>query len=359
MSSYFRNLVKDINDENTNFASDGLSAGQFTGTVDTGSYIFNALLSGDIHGGMPNNKILALAGESSTGKTFFALGVVKQFLDDNPNAAVFYFDTEAAITKDMMIERGIDAERVVISEPDSVQSFRFTALKILENYGNTPKDERPPMMLVLDSLGQLSTTKELEDTMEGKETRDMTRAQVLKAAFRVLTLKLAKVQVPMIVTNHVYDVVGSYFPTKSMSGGSGLKYCASQIIFLSKKKDKDGTEIVGNIIKCKTDKSRFTKENKVVEVKLHYDTGLDRHYGLLELAEKHGVIKKVSTRYELPDGSKVFGKAINSNPQKYFTEEIMEQLNVAAKKEFTYGTHNDEDIVDEDIVDEILENQNV
>ena len=140
----------------------------------------------------------------------------------------------------------------------------------------------------------------------------------------------------------------SYVPTKSMSGGSGLKYCASQIIFLSKKKDKDGTEVVGNIIKCKTDKSRFTKENKVVEVKLHYDTGLDRHYGLLELAEKHGVIKKVSTRYELPDGSKVFGKAINSNPQKYFTEEIMEQLNAAAKKEFTYGAMVEEDIIEVD-----------
>ena len=206
--SYFRNLVKGINDENTNFASDGLSAGQFTGTVDTGSYIFNALLSGSIYGGMPNNKILALAGESATGKTFFALGIVKQFLDDNPDAAVFYFDTEAAITKDMMLERGIDAERVIISEPESVQSFRHTALQILDKYGNTPKDERPPMMMVLDSLGQLSTTKELEDTMEGKETRDMTRAQVLKAAFRVLTLKLAKVQVPMVVTNHVYDVVG-------------------------------------------------------------------------------------------------------------------------------------------------------
>lgn len=349
--------MKEIKDENTSFAIDGLSSGQFTGTVDTGSYIFNALLSGDLYGGAPNNKILALAGESATGKTFFALGMVKQFLDDHPDAAVFYFDTEAAVTKDMMVERGIDAERVIISEPDSVQSFRYVALKILENYGNTPKDERPPMMMVLDSLGQLSTTKELEDTLEGKETRDMTRAQVLKAAFRVLTLKLAKVQVPMIVTNHVYDVVGSYVPTKSMSGGSGLKYCASQIIFLSKKKDKDGNEVVGNIIRCKTDKSRFTKENKVVEVKLHYDTGLDRHYGLLELAEKYGVIKKVSTRYELPDGSKVFGKAINSNPEKYFTEEMMVELNEAAKREFTYGAAYETD--DEEELEPQLLNEDV
>jgi RecA/RadA recombinase len=347
--SYFRDLVKSLKDENTSFAADGISSGQFSGSVNTGSHIFNALLSGDLFGGMPNNKILALAGESSTGKTFFALGILKQFLKDHPTGAVFYFDTEAAVTKDMINERGIDGERVIISEPDSVQSFRHSALKILESYGKTPIDERPPMMMVLDSLGQLSTTKELEDTLDGKETRDMTRAQVLKAAFRVLTLKLARLNVPMIVTNHVYDSVGGMFPTKAMSGGSGLRYCASQIIFLSKRKDKDGTEVIGNIIRCKTDKSRFTKENKQVEIKLSFDSGLDQYYGLLELAEKYGIFKKVSTRYELPDGTKVFGKSINNNPKKYYTDEIMTKLNEAAKKEFTYGSSwADEENEDED-----------
>ena len=104
----------------------------------------------------------------------------------------------------------------------------------------------------------LSTTKEVEDTADGKETRDMTRAQVLKAAFRVLTLKLGKAKVPMVVTNHTYDVVGSMFPTKEMGGGSGLKYAASSIVYLSKKKEKDGTEVVGNIVHCKNAKSRLT-----------------------------------------------------------------------------------------------------
>ena len=220
----------------------------------------------------------------------------------------------------MLESRGVDASRVIISEPDSVQKFRHTCLQILENYSSSKPEERPPMMIVLDSLGQLSTSKEIEDSMEGKETRDMTRAQVLKAAFRVLNLKMAKVNVPMIITNHVYDVVGSYFPTKEMSGGSGLKYTASQISFLTKKKDKEGTEIVGNIIKVKMQKSRFTKENKVVEVRLTYDKGLDRYYGLLDLAEKYDIFKKVSTRYELPNGNKEFGKTINSNPQKFFTK---------------------------------------
>ena len=140
------------------------------------------------------------------------------------------------------------------------------------------------MMMCLDSLGMLSTTKEIEDTAEGKETRDMTRAQVVKGAFRVLTLKLGRRGVPMIVTNHTYDVIGSMFPQKEMGGGSGLKYAASSIIYLSKKKEKDGTEVIGNIIHCKNAKSRLTVENRMVDVRLNYETGLDRYYGLLDLA---------------------------------------------------------------------------
>jgi RecA/RadA recombinase len=337
MSNFFKNIVKELNDDNTNFGDSGLNSSEFSGTVDTGSYILNAVLSGSIYGGVPNNKILAFAGESATGKTFFALGVIKKFLDDNKDGAVFYFDTEAAVTKDMLESRGVDASRVIISEPDSVQKFRHTCLQILENYSSAKPEERPPMLIVLDSLGQLSTSKEIEDSMEGKETRDMTRAQVLKAAFRVLNLKMAKVNVPMIITNHVYDVVGSYIPMKEMSGGSGLKYTASQICFLTKKKDKEGTEIVGNIIKVKMQKSRFTKENKVVEVRLTYDKGLDRYYGLLDLAEKYDIFKKVSTRYELPNGNKEFGKTINSNPQKFFTKEILDKLDKCAREEFMYG----------------------
>ena len=337
MTDFFRNIVKELNDDNTHIAADGLGSSEFSGTIDTGSYIFNALLSGSIHGGAPNNKVLALAGESATGKTFFALGIVKRFLDDNPNGAVFYFDTEAAVTKSMMEERGIDSNRVIVSEPDTIQKFRHTSIQILDNYAKTPEDSRPPMMMVLDSLGQLSTTKEVEDTTEGKETRDMTKAQLIKATFRVLNLKLAKVNVPLLITNHVYDIIGAYIPTKEMGGGSGLKYTASQIVFLSKKKDKDGKDVVGNIIRCRLIKSRFTKENKDVEVKLSYDSGLDRYYGLLELAEKYDIIKKVSTRYELPDGSKVFGKAINKDPEKYFTDDLLQQLEVAAAREFKYG----------------------
>jgi len=337
MTSFIKNLVEAIKDEDTSIVADGQGSAEFSGCIDTGSYILNAVLSGSIHGGVPNNKITAFAGESATGKTFFVLGIVKSFLDSHPEAGVMYYDTEAAVTRQMMEERGIDTKRVIVAEMDTIQRFRTHAIKTLEYYEKSGKD-RPPFMMVLDSLGLLSTTKEMEDTSEGKETRDMTKAQVIKAAFRVLTLKLAKVKVPLLVTNHVYAAVGSYVPTNEISGGSGLKYAASTIAMLSKKKDKDSNnDVVGNIIKVKMHKSRLSKENGQVEVRLSYDKGLDRYYGLLELAEKYNIIKKVSTRYEMPNGAKLFGKEINTNPEKYFTDDLLKQLDECAKQEYSYG----------------------
>jgi RecA/RadA recombinase len=347
---FLKDMVKGI--DNTNLLSEGGNSSEYSGSIDTGSYALNALMSGSIYGGVPNNKITAFAGESATGKTFFVLSVLKTFLDKNPEGGVIYFDTEAAVTKGMMADRGIDTTRVVIAEPTSIEEFRTSATRILTNYIDTPAESKKPMLMVLDSLGMLSSMKELEDTEAGANKRDMTKAQLLRGTFRVLSLKLAKANVPLLVTNHVYDVVGAYVPTKEISGGSGLKYAASSIIMLGKKKDKDGTEVVGNIIKATTHKSRFTKENKKIEIKLSYDKGLDRYYGLLDLAEKYNVIKKVSTRYELPDGSKVFGKAINSDPEKYFTPELLEQLDACAAKEFMYGREVEvEEVESEDVAD--------
>ena len=335
MNDFLKDIAK-LN-EYGGIVEDGVEAGDVASFIDTGSHIFNALLSGSIHGGLPSNKITALAGESATGKTFFLMGIVKSFLDSDPNAGVIYFESESAITKQMIVDRGIDPKRMVMMPVTTVQQFRTQALRVLDMYLEKDEADRQPMFLCLDSLGMLSTTKEVEDTAEGKETRDMTRAQVLKAAFRVLTLKLGRAKVPMVVTNHTYDVVGSMFPTKEMGGGSGLKYAASSIVYLSKRKEKDGSEVVGNIIHCKNHKSRLTKENKIVDVRLTYDKGLDRYYGLLELAEKYEVFKKSGPRFELPDGSKQYAKTILNDPDKFFTEDIMHKLDLAAETEFKYG----------------------
>ena len=334
MNDFLKDIIKQTGNEYAALVSDGVEGADVDNFIDTGSYIFNALLSGSIHGGLPSNKITAIAGESATGKTFFVMGMVKSFLDANPDAGVLYFESESAITKQMVIDRGIDPQRMVMIPVTTVQEFRTQAIKVLDNYLET--SNKKPMMFVLDSLGMLSTSKEVEDSEAGKETRDMTRAQVVKSIFRVLTLKLGKADVPLLVTNHTYDVVGAYIPTKEMGGGSGLKYAASSIIYLSKKKEKDGKDVVGNIIKCKNAKSRLTKENSTVETRLFYDRGLDRYYGLLELGEKYGIFKRKGNRVVVGESS-VYPSAILKDPEQYFTPEIMQKLDEAAAKEFRYG----------------------
>ena len=331
---FLKDIVKEIGDEYTTVARDIDDTENY---VDTGSYIFNALVSGSIFGGVSGNKITAIAGESSTGKTFFSLAVVKNFLDSNPNGYCLYFDTEAAVNKSLLESRGIDLDRLVVANVVTVEQFRTYALKAVDMYLKTPEEDRKPCMFVLDSLGMLSTEKEIKDALDDKQVRDMTKSQLIKGAFRMLTLKLGQARIPMIVTNHTYDVIGSYVPTKEMGGGSGLKYAASTIIYLSKKKEKDGTEVIGNLIKAKTHKSRLSKENKDVTVRLYYDErGLDRYFGLLELGEIGGLWKNVAGRYVMGD-KKVYAKQILKEPEKYFTDEVMQQLDEIAMKEFSYG----------------------
>ena len=330
---FLKDIVKEIGDDYTKLAADIDDTESY---VDTGSYIFNGLVSGSIFGGVSGNKITAIAGESSTGKTFFSLAVVKNFLDSNPDGYCLYFDTEAAVNKSLLASRGVDLTRVVCVNVVTIEEFRTKALKAVDIYLKKP-DERKPCMFVLDSLGMLSTEKEIRDALDDKQVRDMTKSQLVKGAFRMLTLKLGQANIPLIVTNHTYDVIGSYVPTKEMGGGSGLKYAASTIIYLSKKKEKDGTEVVGNLIKAKTHKSRLSKENKDVTVRLYYDErGLDRYYGLLELGELGGLWKNVAGRYEI-DGKKVYAKAILKDPETYFTEEVLQKLDQIARREFSYG----------------------
>ena len=331
---FLKEIVKEIGDDFTQLASDIDETEVF---IDTGSYIFNGLISGSIFGGVSNNKITAIAGESSTGKTYFSLAVVKNFLDTNPDGYCLYFDTEAAVNKGLLESRGIDTTRLVVVNVVTIEEFRSKALKAVDIYLKTTEEDRKPCMFVLDSLGMLSTEKEIRDALDDKQVRDMTKSQLVKGAFRMLTLKLGQANVPLIVTNHTYDVIGAYVPTKEMGGGSGLKYAASTIIYLSKAKEKDGTEVVGNVIKAKTVKSRLSKENKQVSIRLFYDErGLDKYYGLLDLAEKYDIVKKVGNRYEIK-GKKVYAKEVYSNPEKYFDDEIMQALDEASRKEYSYG----------------------
>ncbi len=218
---FVRQMQKLIKDDYTSVLEDGEVSAEYGSTIDTGSYALNALLSGSIYGGLADNKVLALAGETSVGKSFFTLAIEKAFMDTFPGSFTLKYDTESATNKEMMKSRGIDPKRVIVSEPESVEKFRTHCVKFVDEYMKAPT--RPRCMVSLDSLGNLSTNKEVTDITDGTDKRDMTRSGLIRGAFRVLRLRLAKAKIPMIVTAHVYDVIGAYIPTKEMGGGCLVK----------------------------------------------------------------------------------------------------------------------------------------
>ena len=352
-----------------------------TGFIDTGSYALNALLSASLYGGTPNNRTVMFAGDPSAGKTFFILAAVREFLEANPDARVVYYDTEYALDEESVANRGIDMDRFYLQQPEHWQDFKTKCLNLMEAYEESGK-KRPPMLLVLDSLGQLPTKKEIEDTSSGSDTRDMSKPQIIKSAFRILTQKMGKNEVPMLIANHTYDSMSAY-TAKAISGGSGGLYASSTIILLSKSSDKEKDKdigkdvVVGNIIRATTYKSRYTKEKQTVELRLDFETGLDRYYGLLPLASKAGVVKKVGTKWKWLVGKwsteqeVVFtrgknkgqptgdieiilfdGKEIDDEPEKFWTKEILDLINESVKYQFGLGKgekpKTDEDYENED-----------
>lgn len=514
-SVFFKDILKTLKDEDTNLADEGAGSGEFTGFINTGAYALNALLSGSIYDGMPNNKRTMFAGESSTGKcargtetirvysdastirriaiwldenkeekyaykweetfdvrsidltyrelyefvvgsggiddkpypvdldlsvktpdgsyapiqevirkkptevlriettngryfecsvnhlfshegkavaaknavvidtvsgpdlveakhklgvehvydiqipdphwyvspngiihhnTFFALSIVKELLDADPRSGVVYYDSESAINKQMLVERGIDPTRVIIVDIDTVQKLRTHILRFVRAYTAQPEKTRPQMAIVIDSLGNLSTSKEMEDIEAGKDTRDMTRAQLLRGLGRSITVPLARAKIPLIVNNHTYTTMG-LFPTQELSGGGGVRYIADGIVFLSKAQDKSSTgEHKGIIITARNFKSRLTREKSVVKLKLSFTTGLDKYYGLLEIAERAGLVTKMSTKYKLPNGLEAKESVIYNNPEKYFTPDFLDLIDKAAGELFKYGGKFDDKV---------------
>jgi len=183
----------------------------------------------------------------------------------------------------------------------------------------------------------------------------MTKGRLVKSALRTLKMELSKANAPLIMTNHVYSEIGTMYPQEVMTGGKGPLFLSDVVLFLSKRKDKEGTVQVGNFITARARKSRFTKENSSVEIYLNFKTGINKYHGLLPFAEKAGVYKRIGNRYEVPDGRKLYEKQIMANPQEFFTQEVLEKINEYIHEEFSYGGYTEElplDDLHEDIVEE-------
>ena len=318
--------------------------------VDTGSYLLNALVSASIYKGFPGNKVTSIAGPSGVGKTYIAISAVRAFQETYNDGLVVYYDSEAAVTTDMLESRGVDTSRIAVIPVATIESFRTECVRMLNAYNETPEKDRPPMLFVLDSLGNLSTNKETGDIADGKDTVDLTKSKLVKGAFRTIALKLAKANCALLLTNHTYETL-EMFSKQVMGGGTGPVYNSSTVIFCNKGKEKEGTDVVGTRVSMTNVKSRFTKEQQKIYTVIRFDSGLDPYYGLIDIAVKHGVLEKSGNRVVMPDGTKVYESVVYKEPEKYFTDELLGQINEACEKEFSYGSDIDTEVEEQVVQD--------
>jgi RecA/RadA recombinase len=342
MADFFKDIAKLVGDDIVKVAEDGTIADNTT-FIDTGCYTLNLALSGSLFGGAPTNKVVGFAALEAVGKSYLIIQIVRNFLAENPKGRVIYNDTEGRIDKDMLEKRGVDVSRVLMLYPESIEQFRNVNHQILVNYREREEKDRFPLLMVADSLTQLPSVKETADAAADKEVGDQgLRAKAWRSAFRVLRQPLSKAKVPMFCTNHTYQTTGM-FPTTEVAGGGGFKYAADIILLLAKRKDADSDKVVqGNILHIKVAKGWNVKQYSELRAYLSYTRGLDRYFGLQDLAVESGVIKKDGTRLVMPDGSKIFEKELLAHPDKYYTEDVLNKIEEFAKQRFCFADNDNE-----------------
>ena len=253
---------------------------KITEWIGTGNYHLNAVFSGDLFGGIPNNRTICLAGDSGTGKTFLLLNMVAQA--QKMGYYIIYYDTEGAVDVDNIQNFGVDPERFDHQPVSDIAKFR-TSITTLTKKLMEAKEKgftTPKIFIALDSLGMLATQKEIDDALSGNTAADMTRAKSIRSLFRIITSDLTGLGIPFVFTNHTYASTGM-FPTVNLSGGGGLIYSASVILALSKAQIKEDKIQTGIIVSVKTLKNRF---GKPIPIKFHirWDRGMNPYIGMEE-----------------------------------------------------------------------------
>lgn len=253
---------------------------KITEWIDTGNYHLNAVFSGDLFGGIPNNRTICLAGDSGTGKTFLLLNMVAKAQE--MGYYVVYYDTEGAVDVDNIQAFGVDPEKFDHQPVSDIAKFRTSITTLCKKLMEAKQKgfKTPKIFIALDSLGMLATQKEIDDAISGNTAADMTRAKSIRSLFRIITSDLTGLGIPFVFTNHTYASTGM-FPTVNLSGGGGLIYSASVILALSKAQIKEGTVQTGIIVTVKTLKNRF---GKPIPIKFHirWDKGMNPYIGMEE-----------------------------------------------------------------------------
>lgn len=342
--SFMRSLVKATGNELASIMSDD-ALSNTTEWISTGSRMLDGVISADVLKGIPNNKVIAFAGEESVGKTYLMLAIAKEAI--KMGYIIAYFDSENATEKEMVVKREIDPSKLIYVPVDTAEEFKNQATAMVNKYNENEDPTKPKMMIILDSLGNLSTNKEIADADKGENKVDMSRNKVIKSIFRVLNLKLAKAKIPMLISGHVYVDTSSFIPKKVLSGGGGLKYAASVILYLTKKakKDKDGN-ILGVELTARVAKSRYSREGSKAIMFLDYLRGLHLNYGLQEFGGEY--LKKETKGWSL-DGKPITEKELW---KMTWDDTLLNHINDNVKKAFAFGDGNVNDEIEIDEVED-------
>ena len=247
----------------------------------------NIALSGSIDGGLTPG-LTMWAGPSKHFKTAFSLLMAKSYLDKYDDAALLFYDSEFGTPQSYFDSFGIDTDRVLHTPITDIEQLKFD---IMNQLTNLERDER--LIIIVDSIGNLASKKEVEDALDQKSVADMSRAKQVKSLFRMVTPHLSLKNIPMIVVNHTYKEIGM-FPKDIVGGGTGSYYSADNIFILGRQQEKDGTEITGYNFIINVEKSRYVKEKSKIPVSVSFDGGISKWSGLLDIALESGHVIKPS-----------------------------------------------------------------
>ena len=255
--------------------------------IPTAIPIINVALSGKLDGGLTPG-LTMWAGPSKHFKTAFSLLMAKSYLDKYEDAALLFYDSEFGTPQSYFDSFGIDTNRVLHTPLTDIEQLKFDIMQQLTNLERTDR-----LIIVIDSIGNLASKKEVEDALEGKSVADMSRAKQVKSLFRMVTPHLTMKDVPMIVVNHTYKEIGM-FPKDIVGGGTGSYYSADNIFIIGRQQEKEGTDVIGYNFIINVEKSRYVKEKSKIPVTVSFDGGISRWSGLLDLALESGHVIKPS-----------------------------------------------------------------
>ena len=247
--------------------------------------IVNVALSGSLNGGLTPG-LTMWAGPSKHFKTAFSLLMAKSYLDKYEDSALLFYDSEFGTPQSYFDSFGIDTNRVLHTPLTDIEQLKFDVMKQL-----TELERGEHLIIVIDSIGNLASKKEVEDALDGKSVADMSRAKQVKSLFRMVTPHLSLKDIPMVVVNHTYKEIGM-FPKDIVGGGTGSYYSADNIFILGRQQEKDGTELTGYNFIINVEKSRYVKEKSKIPVSVSFDGGISKWSGLLDIAlESKHVVK--------------------------------------------------------------------